>query len=74
MCLPYKHVVHKTVVIGSPMIRFPLVIVVSERDMPEIEPGPLGWHISALTNELQEVRQLVGPEILRCLFDPQVQV
>jgi hypothetical protein len=24
--------------------------------MPEIKPGPLGWHTSALTNELQEVR------------------
>ena len=37
------------------MIGFPLVISVSERDMPGIEPGPLGWHTSALTNELQEV-------------------
>ena len=36
------------------MIRFPLVIAVSERDMPGIETGPLGWHTSALTNELQE--------------------
>ena len=42
---------------GSSMIGFPLVIAVSERDMPGIEPGPLGWHTSALTNELQEVRQ-----------------
>ena len=41
---------------GSSMIRFPLVIAVSERDMPGIEPGPLGWHTSALTNKLQEVR------------------
>jgi hypothetical protein len=40
---------------GSSMIRFPLVIAVSERDMPEFEPRPLGWHPSALTNELQEV-------------------
>ena len=52
-----KHVVHKNVVGGSSMIGFPLVIAVSERDMPGIEPGPLGWHTSALTNELQEVRQ-----------------
>ena len=37
------------------MVRFPLVIAVSERDMSGIEPGPLGWHTSALTNELQEV-------------------
>ena len=29
-----------------------------------IEPGPLGWHTSAPTTELQEVRQQVGPEIL----------
>ena len=41
---------------GSSMVRFPLVIAVSERDMSGIEPGPLGWHTSALTNELQEVR------------------
>ena len=51
-----KHVVHENVVGGSSMIRFPLVIAVSERDMPGIEPGPLGWHTSALTNELQDVR------------------
>ena len=49
------------------MVGFPLVIAVSERDMPGIEPGPLGWHTSALTNELQEVRQYVGPEIPGCL-------
>ena len=35
------------------MIGFPLVISVSERDMPGIEPGPLGWHTSTLTNEVQ---------------------
>ena len=51
-----KHVVHKNVVGGSIMIRFPLVIAVSEWDMPGIKPGPLGWHTSALTNELQEAR------------------
>ena len=33
------------------MIGFPLVIAVSERHMPGIEPRPLGWHSSALTNE-----------------------
>ena len=41
------------------MIGFPLVInviAVSERDMPGVEPGPLGWHTSSLTNELKEVR------------------
>ena len=36
---------------------FPLVIAVFERDMPGIEPGSLGWHTSALTTGLQEVRQ-----------------
>ena len=29
---------------GSSIIRFPLVIAVSEWDMPGIEPGTLGWH------------------------------
>ena len=33
-----------------------LVIADYERDMPGIEHGPLGWHTSALTTELQEVR------------------
>ena len=51
------HVVHKNGVGDSSMVWFRLVIHVSERDMPEIEPGPLGWHTSTLTNELQEVRQ-----------------
>ena len=54
---PCKFVVHKKMVGGSSMIWFPLVIAVPEQDMPEIEPGPLGWLTSALTNELQEVRQ-----------------
>ena len=36
------------------MIGFPLVIAVSEKSMPGIKPGPLGWHTSALTKELQE--------------------
>ena len=40
---------------GSSMIGFPLVIADSERDMPGIEPGQLGWYISALTTGLQEV-------------------
>ena len=57
MVMKKQHVVHKNVVGGSSMIGFPLVISVSERDMPGIEPGPLGWHTSALTNELKEVRQ-----------------
>ena len=52
------HVVHGNVVGGSSIIKvFPLVIAVSERDMPRIEPGPLGWYTSALTTGLQEVRQ-----------------
>ena len=42
---------------GSSMIGFPLVIAVSERDMPGIEPGVLGWHTSVLTNELLEAGQ-----------------
>jgi hypothetical protein len=41
---------------GSSMIGIPLVIVVSERDMPGIEPGSLGWHTSDLINEPPEVR------------------
>ena len=40
---------------GSSIIRFPLVIAVSEWDMPGIDSGPLGWHTTALTNGLQEV-------------------
>jgi hypothetical protein len=55
----FKYVVHNNVVGGSSMVGFSLVIAVSERDMPEIEPGLLGWHTSALTNELQEVRFFV---------------
>ena len=50
-----KHVVHKNMVVGSSMIGFPLEIAISEQDMPGIERGPLGWHTSALTNELQEI-------------------
>ena len=44
---------------GSSMIGFPLVIAGSERDMPGIEPGPLGWQTSTLTTELQEVRSAI---------------
>ena len=40
--LNHEHVVHKNVEGGSNMIGFPLVIAVSELDMPEIKPGPLG--------------------------------
>ena len=36
------------------MIGLPLVIADSERDMPGIELGPLGWHASTLTTDLQE--------------------
>ena len=39
---------------GSSMLGFPLVIAVSEQDMPGIEPGPLGWHTNALTTELHK--------------------
>ena len=42
-----KHVIQK-IVVGC---GFPLVIAVSEKEIPGIEHGPLGWH----TNELQEV-------------------
>ena len=55
--LSNKHLVHENVVGGSCMSRFPLVIAVSELEMPGIKPVPLGWHTSALTTELQEVRQ-----------------
>ena len=51
----HKHVVHVNMVGGSSMIGFPLVIAVSDRDMPGIEPGPLGCRSHTLTNELQEV-------------------
>ena len=53
--MAHKHVGHENVVGGISMIGFPLVISVSEWDMPGIEPGPLGLHTSTLTNELQEV-------------------
>ena len=36
-----KHLVDKSLVGGSSMIRFPLVIADSKRDMPGIEPGHL---------------------------------
>ena len=39
------------------LIGFPHVIADSERDVPGIEPGTLGWYTSALTTGLQEVRQ-----------------
>ena len=54
----YKHVVHENLMGGSSMIGLTLVIAVSERDMPGFEPGPLAWHTSTLTNELQEVRYI----------------
>ena len=57
--LKINHVVHKNVVGGSSMIWFPLVIAVSERHMPGIKPGSLGWHTSTLTNEQQEVRHVL---------------
>jgi hypothetical protein len=42
----------RKVVGGTSMTRFPLVIAVSEWDMPGIEHGPLGLRTSALTNVL----------------------
>ena len=63
----FEHVVHKNVMVGSSMIGFPLEIAVSEQDMPVIEPGPLGWHTSALTNELQGVMH-----VLRMIYAPTV--
>jgi hypothetical protein len=50
--------VHENEVVGSSIILvFPLVIADSERDIPGIDRGPLGWYTSALTTGLQEVRQ-----------------
>ena len=37
-----KHVVYTNVVGGSSTVGFPLAIAVSERDMPGIEPVPVG--------------------------------
>ena len=53
----YKHGVHIVGDSSMILIRFPLVIAVSEQDLPGIQPGPLDLHTSALTNELQEERQ-----------------
>jgi hypothetical protein len=51
-------VVHENEVGGSSIIWvFLLVIADSEQDMPESNPGPLGWYTSALNTRLQEVRQ-----------------
>jgi hypothetical protein len=36
---------------------FPLVLADSERNMPGIKPGPLGWYTSALTTGYKKVRQ-----------------
>ena len=58
-----KQVVHENVEDGSNMIGFPFVIADSEQDMPEIKSKPIGWHTSALTSELQEVREMF-PTIL----------
>ena len=53
-----KPFVHENLIGGSSIVLvFPLEIADSERDMPGIEPGPLGWDTSALTTRLQEVRQ-----------------
>jgi hypothetical protein len=47
----------KKVVDASSMVRFPLVIADSKQDMPGIKHGPIDWHKSTLTTEMQEVRQ-----------------
>ena len=44
---------------------FPLIIVDSWWDRPEIKPRPLGEHTSALATELHRVRQEIGLEIPR---------
>ena len=38
------------------MVGSPLLIAVPEQGMQVIKPGPLGWHNSALTDEIHEVR------------------
>ena len=51
----HKHVDHVLIVMVGRSFNF-----LYEADLSEtarIEPGPLGWHTSALTTELQEVRQ-----------------
>ena len=51
--LAHKHVVHENGVGGSSVLRgFPLVIAVSERDMPGFEPGPL---IKSLFQHIQQI-------------------
>ena len=51
LCIGQMHVVHENMVDGSSVLRVsPLVIAVSERDMPGIEPGPLGWYTSQRPN------------------------
>ena len=54
-----NHVVNRNVV------GLPLVIGLSERDMPGIQPGLLGWQTSALTNERQEERPINNCGILQ---------
>ena len=44
-----KCVVYEDVADVSSMIGFPLAH--SERDMPGIKPGPLGWHTSTLSTK-----------------------
>ena len=63
------YVVHESVVDGSGMVGFPLVILIAGR--PGIEPGQIGWDTSNLTTQLQElshvvpVTRLEGPRILQ---------
>ena len=49
--LTHLLLVHGNMVDNSIKIGFHLVMYL------DIEPGPLGWHTSALTTEQQEVRQ-----------------
>ena len=56
LLVKHNHVLHESVVDGSSMTRFSLVIGDPEQNVPGIIPGPLGWHTSGLTTELHEVR------------------
>ena len=53
--LGVKHVVHTTVVNGSSMIGFTIVIAESERDMPGIEPVPPGTRSSQLDTRREAI-------------------
>ena len=46
---------------SSSMIGSPIVITDSERDMPGIEPGPLGWHTSPRDTRSKAIMVRVPP-------------